>query len=880
MQTSRWRLIQKLFEEAVELPDEAAQRNFLEGALPDDPGLVAQIVAMLHEDRHGSSMLDHGAAQLAHSMLSASTPPPGMRIGRYTLREVLGEGGMGVVCLAQREDLGGLVAIKFLRDAWLSAARRERFAAEQRLLAQLNHPGIAQLHDADLLPDGTPWFAMEYVQGVPLTAYCSGHCCTVERRLQLLRQACEAVRFAHAHAVIHRDIKPSNILVKEDGSVKLLDFGIAKQLDALESPALATRTVLRLMTPAYAAPEQLEGQKIGVHTDVYALGVVLYELLTGRLPFDLRELSAPEAAAVAASGYPPAPSQIAPRTAHDDADWSDLDVLCLTAMHADPARRYSSVEALIRDIDHYLASEPLEARPDGWTYRCGKFLRRHWQISAVVSAAVLLVVAISAVFALRLATARDAALAEAARTQRVQNLMTMLFEGGEELAGPGTSTRIVDVLDRGAREAQTLTADPAVQADLLYAIAGIYQKLRRLDQADALLQLSLQKRRHLFGEDSAQVAQCLVAIGLLRLDQARLAEGERLVRQGLEMTRRTLPDGHPQLIAGKLALGKVLRERGAHAEAIAVLTQAALAQSAPGVPPLDQASALSELADAFYSAGQYARSEVQYRRVLALHQQQLGERHPLVASDLASLAAIQQDLGYYDAAERLSRQSLAITEGYYGPDSGHAADVLTSLGRALTYQRKFPEAVGTLQRALAIQEKVHGPAHPVVAEAVNELGNVMALQQRYAEAERNFRRAAAIYRDVYGDRHYLVAIGMANVAYMQMQQAQYASAEALFREVIDVFTRTLSADNVNTGIARVKLGRTLLRSGRYAEAEQESLAGLAILAGQANSSISFVQAARKDLVAIYEALQRPEMAAQYRAERYALARLPSSEADH
>jgi len=873
MDAARWQLLRDLFQAALSHNDAAAQRAFLAQRHPDDPGLVSEVLAMLDEDRRGGSLLDRGVEHVADAMLG-TLMPPGTAFGPYRIKRVLGEGGMGVVCLAERDDLGSLVAIKLLRDAWLSPARRERFAVEQRVLAQLNHPGIARLYDAGVLTDGTPWFAMEYVDGIPLTDYCREHNCSIERRLQLFRQACEAVRFAHAHAVIHRDIKPSNTLVKQDGSVHLLDFGIAKQLDGLEGPG-AARTVLRLMTPAYAAPEQLFGNQIGVHTDVYSLGVVLYELLTGRLPFDLRNLSALETTAVVARHAAARPSQVARDPAHHGsapsrAEWADLDVLCLTAMHAEPERRYSSVEALVRDIDHYLQSQPLDARADGWSYRAGKFLRRNWQTASITAAAVLLVVGLSAFFTLGLAKARDAARLEAARTERVQQLMTRLFQGGDSLAGPANDLKVMEVLDRGTREVQALTSDPAVQAELLHQLASIYQKLRQPERADALFQTALELRTRLFGAASPQVAESLVAIGLLRVDQAHLAEGEELVRKGHRLSLQSLPADHPQVIAASLALGRTLRERGSHDEAIAILSQVLAMQSRPGKAPADEAAALSELADANYSAGRYAAGEQQYRRLLAMHRQQLGDTHPLIASDLGSLAAIQQDLGYYAAAEKLSREALQIIEKYYGVESPHAADFLTSLGRALTYQKKYVEATQVLERAWKVQEAAYGDSHPVVAETINELGNVMASQGRFREAEAKFRRGAAVYRSAYGDRHYLVGIALSNVAYMQMQQRDYVHAEPQFREVIRLFTETLSADNVNTGIARIKLGRTLLRAGRPADAEQETLAGYDILAKQTSPSISFLRAAREDLVAAYEAMRLPEKAARFRSELVAI----------
>ncbi len=866
MDARRWQLLEELFQHALTLPDAAAQRQFLESRHAEDASLVEEVLAMLREDQNSTSLLDHGIDQVADSVLGNEVPA-GARFGPYTVERLLGEGGMGVVCLARRADLGSLAAIKLLRDAWLSPARRERFAVEQRVLAQLNHPGIARLYDAGTLNDGTPWFAMEYVEGVPLTDYCRTHGCAVERRLQLFRQACEAVRFAHAHAVIHRDIKPSNMLVKSDGSVKLLDFGIAKQLDGLE-PAGGTRTVLRVMTPAYAAPEQLQGEKIGVHTDVYSLGVVAYELLTGRLPFSTQGIAVIENSA-ATGRIPIRPSQLA-RSAGETgapgrAQWSDLDVLCLTAMHPDPARRYSSVEALLRDVDHYLRSEPLDARPDGFHYRAGKFLRRHWQMTGVVAAAVLLMLGLSTVFTLRLARARDAAQAEAARTERVQQLMTSLFQGGEPLAGPASNLKVVDVLDRGAREAEALTSDPAVQAELLHNLAGIYQKLGQYDKADSLFGKALALRTKLFGAASREAAENLVNLGLLRVDQGRLVEAEQLLRRGYELTARILPPQHPQAIAASLALGRMLRERGAHEQAIALLSQVMLRYDNDSAP-LDRANALSELADAHYSAGHYETSRDLYQQVEGLHRRELGTTHPLVATDLGTLAAIQQDLGYYADAERLSRQALNIVESWYGEDSLNAADQLTSLGRALTYQKKNAEAKVTLERALAIQEKSLGIAHPKVAETLNEIGNVLATQGNHAAAAQRFAQAAGIYRNVYGDHHYLVGIALSNVAYMQMQQGKYAVAEPLFRQVIDLFKSTLGPDNVNTGIAHIKLGRTLLRAGRQRGASVETMAGYEILAKQTSPSISYLRAAREDLVAAHEALGQREQAARFREE--------------
>ena len=609
MDSAHWKQVQELFHAAADLPPQE-QRAFLKNACGENDALMGEVLALLAEDAQGSSLLDRDVSHVAGQFFgeAAGSPLSFKDFGPYRIKHVLGEGGMGVVYLAERFDLGTLVAIKFLRDAWLSPARRERFASEQRTLAQLNHSSIARLYDADTLADGTPWFVMEYVEGVPLTQYCRENECSIERRLQLFRAVCEAVQYAHRQAVIHRDLKPSNILVKNDGSVRLLDFGIAKQLESLETPVDQTRTGLRLMTPAYAAPEQIRGERAGIQTDVYSLGVILYELLAGKLPFDFLNCTSAQAEKIIAEHEPEKPSAVVSRTEElrgssaavaspSKTAWADLDVLCLTAMHKDAARRYQSVEALIRDVDHYLNGEPLDARLDTLRYRAGKFVRRNRRSVIAASAAFALILGVIVFFTVRLAIARNAALAEAARTQRIQQFMTNLFQGGDEAAGPSDSLRVVTLLDRGVQEARALDQEPEVQAELYQTLGESYQKLGKLDQAEALMRSALDERKSLFGADSREVAESLVALGLLRADEAKLDDAERLVRQGLEMSKRHLPPNHPDVAKATAALGKVLEDRGTYDQAIQVLDEAVRLQSTGAAVTPELASSLSELGE-------------------------------------------------------------------------------------------------------------------------------------------------------------------------------------------------------------------------------------------------------------------------------------------
>ncbi len=880
---ARWEQIQALFHAAADLP-EAEQRALLEREGGSDATLVAEVLALLKEDAAAGSLLDRDLGGVADQMLEQGGEfPASGEFGPYRIQRILGEGGMGVVYLAERPDLGSLAAIKFLRDAWLSPARRERFAAEQRTLAQLNHPAIARLYDANSLPDGTPWFVMEYVEGIPLTAYCTEHQSGITERLRLFRAVAEAVQYAHSQAIIHRDLKPSNILVTADGIVKLLDFGIAKQLESLEVNADQTGTGLRLMTPAYAAPEQIGAGRIGTHTDVYSLGVVLYELLTGRLPFDTANRTPAEIDAMIRNQLPVRPSLAARSTDPLAAGgsrpllsrqraWTDLDVLCLTAMHKDPARRYRTVDALIRDVNHYLDHEPLEARPDSVSYRLGKFARRNWQQVGAGLAAGLVLVVLVVFYTIRLANARNVALAQAARTEQIQRFMLNLFQGGDEAAGPADSLRVITLIDRGLQKARGLDAEPAVQAEFYMTLAGIYQKLGNLDRADTLFELALKQRRALPGSEAPDVVRSLVALSLLRTDQAEFDEAERLAREAMIMIRREPPLDRLSMARAETALGVALESKGAYDSAIVVLEDATRLVGRSDSASDDITHVLSELANSHFYSGHYAVSDSINRRVLAMDRELHGPRHPEVANDLMNLGANQAEWGHYAEAERYYRQALDIVTAWYGNDNPETASDLTMLGRVIIQQERFSEADSILRQALVIQQRVYGPVHPRVASALNELAKVSMQQGRLDEAEARFERMAAIYRQVYQGKHYLIGIALSNMGSVEMKREAFAKAEGRYREALAMFGQTLPADHLNIGIGRIKLGRALLRQKRYPEAEEESRAGYTILTEQTDPAVSWLTAARTDLLAEYAALHQPDQAAVIQAEVDSMAR--------
>ena len=884
MDAERWHVVQELFHRVADLAPEARQ-PILDDACRGDGALRAEVDRLLAADARQGTLLDADVAHVADALIGGADGEarlPDIRCGPYRLLRMLGEGGMGVVYLARRDDLGSDAAVKLLRDAWASRARRERFVAEQRTLAQLHHPAIAHLYDAGALPDGTPWIAMEYVEGETLTEYCAQRQLPLRERLRLLRAVAEAVFYAHQQLVIHRDLKPSNILVRADGTVKLVDFGIAKQLEPDDAPADVTRTGLRLMTPAYAAPEQVLGMRVGVQADVYSLGVLLYELLAGAVPFDLSGRTPREAEVLITASEPVRPSsrvrrggdtvaRALPPVSARDAEWDDLDVLVLTAMHKDPSRRYRSVDAFLRDLDHFLASEPLDARGDSLGYRLATFVRRNARGVAVSAAVVVAIVGLTTFYTIRLAQARDRALAESVRTQRIQRFITTLFQGGDEAAGPAESLRVATLLDQGVADARALDLEPRVQADLYETLGGIYAQMGVLDRADSLLATGLAQWQRIAGARSEEAARAMVRLGDLRTSQARYDEGERLIGDGL----RTLEGGgagdgsvvRDPVVEARVALGRAFTERGEHARAIATLDSLVASLRQSRAEPRVVHEALGELANAEFYAGNYDNADSLNRQVLALTRMLFGARHPRVAEDLMNLGATEQERGNYAASESLFRQALDISTAFYGGEHYRTAGNLTYLGRSLLVQNRYDEARVPFEKALAIRERVFGPSHPFVANTLNELGSLALRQERYDDAVTIFTRVRDIYLRAYPGKNFRTGVAIGNMADAYLYQKKYALAEPMYRQALEHYIASQGPDHLNTGIGYIKLGRVLMRSGRFREAIPESERGYGIVKKITAPNVSFLQAARLDLSLALDSLGRRDEAAKWRAER-------------
>jgi eukaryotic-like serine/threonine-protein kinase len=583
MNPGRWDEIIALFERALERPP-AERDAWLDDVTTTDPELRAEVAAMLHADAHAHPLFDAAPADLAAAFADVPAAPPfeTSQIGPYTLLHEIGRGGMGAVFLAERADVQKRVAVKVVAGGRSSAEHVERFLFERRVLAQLEHPGIARLLDAGIATDGTPWLAMEYVDGDPIDAWCDAHRATITERLQLFALVCDAVACAHRNLVVHRDLKPGNILVDATGQPRLVDFGIAKVLDDTAAASPLTRGTAHPLTPRYASPEQLAGRPLTTASDVYQLGLLLHELLTGRQPrtragrvheaADSLQGEEPLPASQTCASDEPAAAVVAAARATTSqrltrALEGDLDAIVSMALRPEPERRYASALQMAEDIRRHVRGEPVAAGPDTTRYRLGKFARRNRIAVLAVAALIVALVGGSAGMAWQArratraaATAaleRDRAAVEAAKAQEVAAFLTELFRASEPQRALGREESARDVLDRGARrlsEDGELHDQPLVRAHLLHVLGGVYLRLGWTVEARALYEQAVALRRSHAATTPAELAESLHGLATVELNEARPRRGATAVRRGTrDPAARARPGapggGHRALLA-------------------------------------------------------------------------------------------------------------------------------------------------------------------------------------------------------------------------------------------------------------------------------------------------------------------------------------------
>jgi eukaryotic-like serine/threonine-protein kinase len=796
-----WSRVEALLDQALELPIER-RCDLLERVGHDDPALREKVEQLLAADAAAGDFMNDGAeAWLSSGPLMPADRADegaldaGARVGPYRVIHQLGRGGMGIVYRAERADgeFAQVVALKLVRRGFDGDENTVRFRRERQILAQLEHPSIARLLDGGLHTDGRPYFAMELVEGEPITTYCDRRRLSIDARVRLFCRVCDAVQYAHGRLIVHRDLKPANIFVTSTGDLKLLDFGIAKLLtddEAVEATTL-TRTGLRPLTPAYAAPEQLRGEPVSTATDVYTLGVILFELLTARRPFgdanSVFERTSHEA-------EPPRPSGAVIRRDNDDALSideiahargvtaralaaglaGDIDAMVLKALRREPQRRYIGAGALAEDLDRFLQGRPVAARGEGRRYRLGKFVRRHRVGIAVVVSLVLSLVAGLAATAWQ---ARAKTL-EARKAEAVKAFLIGIFQGADPAQAAGREITLRQVLDQGAQRVQRdLAGQPAVQGELLTVLGGVYAELGVTERAAALTEQALGIHERLHGANSELVGTNLRQKASLAVARGDADTADRFAREALASHRRAYGNQHQDVAEDLDVLLIAARQRG-------------------------------RLGDALWAAEESLR----IRRAI------YGDEHRLVADSMNNLAVVRREQGRYEEAAALYTQTIDLRRRLLGSEHPHVALAVHNFSALQLFRGELEQAAALSQEALERFRRLYGEDHQLTLSARNNRANIDRVLGRFDEAEAGLRSVLDSWARTQGTDHPNALITLAGVGRVHRERGDPARAERILRDADERWRRRMGAAHPMGAVIRRQLGGALADLGRYDDA--------------------------------------------------------------
>jgi serine/threonine-protein kinase len=890
----RFRRAGELFDELLDL-DDAARAARISRLHGEDAELAAEVERLLAADR-GSGLLDHGVGAMAPTVvdgLSAPAPEPaagataGDMIGPFRLQRLLGRGGMGEVFLAERSDSGFVqqVALKLLKRGMDSDEIVRRFVQERRILAQLNHPHIARFLDGGLAAGGRPWYAMEYVDGATLTEHARAKALDVRARVELLARVCDAVAYAHTQLVVHRDLKPSNILVDANGQPRVLDFGIAKLLDEGED-ANATATGSRVMSPAYAAPEQVLGEAIGTPTDVYALGVVLFELLTGELPHR-RSGRTPEALARDVSqesvtrpsqalrdsrsgeitGTYGATSLNRERVARQLA--GDLDTIVLAALQREPARRYPTAAALADDLRRWLEGRPVSARPDTARYRMAKFVRRH---RGGVLASLVTVLALVGGLGLALWQAREAreqatradgeaqrATLEAARaetqaaaakemttrTKRVKDFLISVFLQEDPLRRDARGAlTMAEAFDDTLKRIDTeLADDPALQGDLLDDFGEIVTAKGDFEKAQGMFERALANAERAHGPDDPAVAESLVNLGVLADYRGNLAAGAPYLERAVAILEARA-DTDPALLAQVyMSLGALQRNQGDLAGATARMQRALELYGGPDGDNPQRLVAMVNLSIMLVDANKFAEAEALLKKTIAGMEAAQGAEAGGLIIALSTLEQVLDSRDDFEEQQRVGERRLALARKLFPGDHSWKSMSLADTGWYLVRAGKVEEGEARMREAIAAYDRMGDVDMPAIG-ARRRLALSQQRRDDYAGALQTLDGAATLCRPPGIAGNLMCLTVRANRADVLAYLGDGATALVEADAALEGLLRTVSADADEVAQAHQARAAALAALDRDAEAlaaQREAVDIYTRLYGAGNSNTQTAQ---------------------------------------
>jgi tetratricopeptide (TPR) repeat protein len=746
----------------------------------------------------------------------------GQHVGAYTIDKLLAEGGMGEVWLAHRSDghFEGTYAVKLLHlDTWGSKAL-DRFKREGRVLARLSHPNIARLMDAGATSDGQPFLVLEYIDGEHVDKYCETRALSTQERVRLFMDVLAAVAHAHTSLIIHRDIKPSNVLVTSGGTVKLLDFGIAKLVDpglTVEERGQLTRVEEVVLTPSYAAPEQILGDPLSTATDVYQLGVLLHVLLVGRLPLGKVVATRSEHVKAALGETPVRMSDAVSGTQRKELR-GDLDAIVEKSLRKRPQERYPTAAALSADLQRYLEHEPVTARDGMVAYRAKKFVRRYrgtvLSVSAVL-ASLIVATALSLTQTHKIRIERD-------RAERVSKFMVDMFKVVNPGEARGHEVTAREILDKASKDIDNgLNDDPQLKAQLIYTMGNTYLSLGIDAEAKRLLQQSYDLQRRTLGADSRETLQTARVLNEISRYEGKYPEAEQGIRDLVASERRLFGAKDHDFLMSELQLAETLRVEG-HAAESEKISREVLAQFKDTMGPAspETVAALDQLGNALVDQDRYAEADSVLREILQTVSRTKGADDPEAMAAATRLINVLMSQSRYPEAEAMARQTLKLEEKVFGPDHPNTLNSKDHLNRVLVAEGRYAEAEPLVRELIAEDRKVFGDDRRETLRAMEVLVGCLVPLGKLSEAEAVARETWEGKKRVLGPEHPLTLHSLDNLGEVLLAEHKYPAAEAMEREVYEIRQRTLGPDRNATFVAQCDIADAMSHQGRYAEARQ------------------------------------------------------------
>ena len=826
MHLDLWERVESILNEALQLPFEE-RLVYVERAGAGDQHLIAEVRSLLDQFDEDPTFLEK--VPFASAPDSEPEADAGIVVGGYHIIRPIARGGMGQVYLASRgtTDFRQYVALKVLRRGLDTEDVLRRFAVERRIQASLSHPNIARFLDGGATDEGLPFFVMEYVEGLPITGYSAKNNLSVEQRLGLFRTVCAAVQFAHRNLVVHRDLKPSNILVTREGVPKLLDFGIAKILDPdqVDPDQPLTRTEIRVLTPDYAAPEQVLRAPITTAADVYSLGVLLFELLTGDRPYRLARLDVTEMERVVREQGVPLPSGRAGDPRLRRRLEGDLDTIVATALKKDPARRYVSVEQLSEDVRRYLHGLPIVARPDTVGYRLRKFAARHRL--GVAAGVIALIVLTGFAGAMVWQNARvEAQAAEAMRerdlAREVSDFLVHLFESTDptELSGADVSAR--DLLERGVQSVeQELTRQPQLQAEMMAVLGRVYASMGQFQGALKLSSEALNRRRALLPAGHPDIGASLHGLGMIFTLMSRYPEAEDAYEEALAIRVHSLGENHVDVATTLRGFGWLLVLQGRYAEADSLLRRAlAISERVLGGDHPDVAETLNNLGILERRRGNLEAASRAHARAMDIRRRTLGEQHRWYAQSLNNLAIVREELGDHETSATLLSTAIGVLRRILGDDHPDVVLYMSNLAKQRYHVGRYDDADSLFRRVLDLQRRILGERHVDIALTLMDLGQIEHRRGNLDAAEKLFLEALEMRRLVLGEEHHEVGFLMNELALLAQDRGRPDLAEAHFREALRISRDALPERHYRQAHSLLGLGGLLCAEGRASEGKR------------------------------------------------------------